>query len=146
MAEHVVIIKSDDYDEEIKALDLQCFTPKEAFPVELPPSAECWVALSKDEVVGYLVAHSYEGIHYVDRYGVSQTHAGKGLGKRLLRAWLRWARKDPTPNKYAWTYTVAKNAQSINALVGVGFRAWRPAKTPGGDIPLPLYCIWRKDL
>jgi len=117
------IVKSDDHDEEIAALDLVCFTKQEAYPVEMPSSAECWVALDKDEVVGYLVAHVgvHEGseCHYVDRYGVAPSYAGSGIGKRLLRAWLRWAKQG-----FAWTYTVADNARSINALINVGFRAW----------------------
>jgi RimJ/RimL family protein N-acetyltransferase len=77
----------------------------------------------------------------VDRYGVAPSHAGSGIGKRLLRAWLRWAK-----NGFAWTYTVADNARSINALINVGFRAWDTDVLPGGKPRDYKYCLWRKPL
>lgn len=129
------IVRTDEHDDEIAACDRQCFTADEAYPVELIPSAECWVALDGDEVVGYAVAHVIQGAGYLDRYGVLPSHAGQGVGKRLVRAWLRWARREGCP--HAWTYTVESNAQSINALIGCGLRAWRP------EWARPGYCVWR---
>lgn len=154
------IVKSDDHVDDIIELDGQCFDPDDAPPVQVPAHAECWVALDGDDVVGYLVAHiTPRGVpsfgparptprlaHYVDRYGVAQSHAGRGIGKRLLRAWLRWASRSRMDGDFAWTYTSADNAQSINALSACGFKAWRPSVLPGTTIP-PKYgwCIWRKD-
>lgn len=145
------IRKSDEHFDEIASLDMMCFTTDEATPVELTDHSECWVALDGDEVVGYLVAYAANAelapvagcVHYVDRYGVASTHAGKGIGKRLLRAWLRWAHEWPG---FAWTYTVARNAQSINALFGAGFRAWDPDVLPSGETHDRRYCVWRKEL
>jgi GNAT superfamily N-acetyltransferase len=132
------ILHTEDHDDEIAALDRLCFADGSAYPVELVASAECWVALDGDEVVGYAVAHAQCGAAYLDRYGVAPSHAGQGIGKRLLRTWLAWGRRARLG--YAWTYTVESNAQSINALVGVGLRAWRP------EWARPGYCVWRREL
>lgn len=132
------IIHTEDHDDEIAACDRVCFADGSAYPVELVPSAECWVALDGDEVVGYAVAHALSGAAYLDRYGVLPTHAGRGLGKRLLHTWLRWGRRERLG--YAWTYTLDSNAQSINALIACGLRAWRP------DWARPGYCVWRRPL
>lgn len=131
------IVHTSDHDDEIAALDAACFTREEAYPVSIIAASECWVALDGDDAIGYAVAETRDGAAYLDRYGVLPSHAGRGIGKRLVRAWLRWARRNGAD--YAWTYTVEANAQSINALVGCGFRAWRPEWARHG------YCVWRLD-
>lgn len=134
----IVIRHTEDHDDEIAALDAACFTRAEAYPVQVLAVSECWVALDGDEAVGYAVADLRLGGAYLDRYGVLPSHAGQGIGKRLIRAWLAWGRRSGAA--YAWTYTVEANAQSINALIGCGFRAWRPEWAQGG------YCVWRRPL
>lgn len=145
MSAPIRIVNTASHDDEIAALDLACFTPEEAHPVELTPECECWVALDGDSVVGYAVAHLSVGSTYLDRYGVASTHAGRGIGKRLLRAWLAWSRRERAA--YAWTYTHSHNASSINALIGVGFKAWAPGTFGGAGEPAsPRHCQWRKGL
>lgn len=140
----IKVCRTEDFDDEIAALDRQCFTKREAFAVNINTDmgAVRWIALDGDVPIGYAVAYPQPSRKdpgtYLDRYGVLPEYAGKGLGKRLLRAWLKAARKDGA--KCAWTYTVASNAASINALVSCHFRAWRPAW--GED----CYCIWRRAL
>jgi len=146
------IIRSDgEHDEEIQALDALCFRPQDAEPVGLDGDRDVWVALDGDTVVGYLVAQAVtEGVicrHYLDRYGVHPDHAGQGIGKRLCRAWLRHAHRRPG---WAWTYTYSHNAQSANALIHMGFRAWQTTKVPatigdpGGYAPMERFCMWRR--
>lgn len=129
---------TEEHDDEIAALDAACFTREEAFPVVVTAGSDCWVALDGDEAIGYAVADTRLGGAYLDRYGVLPAYAGRGIGKRLLRAWLAQARRARL--SYAWTYTVPSNASSINALVGCGFRAWRP------EWASPGYCVWRREL
>ena len=155
------IIRSDDYAEEIQALDALCFRPQDAEPVGLDGDRDVWVALDGDTVVGYLVAQAHQAgpdrhadgsaraytRHYLDRYGVHPEHAGRGIGKRLCRAWLRHAAKRPG---WAWTYTYSHNAQSANALIHMGFRAWQTRQVPatlgdpGGYAPMERFCMWRR--
>lgn len=134
------ILRTDDWDEDIEALDRACFLASEAIRVDVKPEAARWIALAGDIPIGYAVAYAQpeHGGSYLDRYGVLEEYSGRGLGKRLIRAWLGWARRGGAA--FAWTYTVPKNAASINALCGCGFRAWRPA---WGDAS---YCIWRREL
>jgi ribosomal protein S18 acetylase RimI-like enzyme len=132
------IRRSHEHDDEIQELDRDLFPVEYAPPLQIPASADTWVAIDGDHVVGYLVAHGA----YLDRYGVHPTLAGRGIGRRLLRAWLR-----SLGGGEAWTYTSADNAQSINALIRAGFRAWRPALLPAPWSRAPEYgwCIWLRE-
>lgn len=133
----VRILRTEDYDEDIERLDRECFRPSEAYRVVIGAGAQRWVALEGEDAIGYAVAYEGgNGYSYLDRYGVAPAHGGRGLGKRLLRAWLGAARRSHC--RYAWTYTVPANASSINALIAAGFRAWRP------EWGLREYCIWRR--
>jgi len=133
------IRNTDDHDDEIVALDREVFTEQEAHPVELGGSSECWIATNEeDHVVGYAVAYVTEGIGYFDRYGVLPEARGQRVGRRLVQASLRWAKKCGA--SYMWTYTVPANAESINCLTSCGFQAWRK---PDG---IHGYCYWKCDL
>lgn len=142
------IRRTHDHDDEIQDLDRALFSPKDAPALQIPPTADTWVALDGEEVVGYLVAHAGDrGVHYLDRYGVHPDAAGQGIGQRLLRAWLRVVDRFQEPGSaFAWTYTSADNAQSINALFRAGFKAWRPEvlPTPWNRRPEHGWNIWRR--
>lgn len=136
------VTRTHEHDDEIMDLDRALFPPSDAPPLQIPAFADTWVALDAGEVGGYLVAQERDGVNYLDRYGVHPDHDGRGVGRRLLRAWLRSARPG-----YAWTYTSADNAPSINALIRVGFRAWRPTELPQpwNRPPEHGWNIWRRE-
>lgn len=137
------IIRTDSHDDEILAMDAVCFPdPVADTRLVLWPQCECWVALDGDEPVGYAVAYLRDGASYLDRYGVLPEHGGEGIGKRLLRAWLRWSKREGA--EFAWTYTYARNGRSGNALISAGLRLWETPVHPGTTTPASeRHCHWR---
>jgi len=62
---------------------------------------------------------------YFCRAGVLETHRGKGLQKRLIRARVNHARK----LGYKWVITnTYENPASANSLISCGFRVFTPSK------------------
>jgi len=71
--------------------------------------------------------------------GVSGEHAGRGLGKRLLRAASAWAKRQGCAE--ITTYTI-DNPPSANNLIAVGYRQFiAPWYIPSDGVS-----YWRKRL
>lgn len=134
-----------EHDDEIAALDAECFADGTAPPVAISADADCWVALHGQTIVGYLVGEPTAVGGYLSRYGVAGAHSGQGIGQRLVRAWLRSLSAQGVT--WAWTYTHAHNAASINALVACGFKSWAPGTFPvTGEPQSEKFCLWRRAL
>lgn len=119
-------IRETDDEEAIGDFDRECFDPTENAPIHFELNPDMWLAMEGGERAGYAVATEYPpGALLFERYGVSETHRGAGLGKRLARHVVRWAKREGW--RGVWTYTHPTNATSGNVLAGCGFKQWRPA-------------------
>jgi GNAT superfamily N-acetyltransferase len=148
----VIRIRATDDEEAVHALDRECFTADDAAPIDFARSPEMWIAVDGGVPVGYASA-SYlrEGELHFDRYGVIESGRGVGLGGRLVRTVLAYAKRDGA--MFVHTYTHPSNAESINVLVRCGFKAWRPdpfhycvTDTPELRAAQSRWCYWRRDL
>ena len=93
-------------------------------PVDLGPGHLFWLAYAGPEPVGFvLFADGGTDILILERAGVLDTHAGRGIYKRLLRAAERAMRR---PCRLC-TYTSASNYASANGLIGAGWRLYEPS-------------------
>lgn len=142
-------IRRRPLDTEIRALDSALFP---GCPESEENAQACvWWGLEdlSDEdgpdLVGFCAARILRptepgaGAAYLARYGVAGSHVGKGLGKRLLRAASRWAKREGC--REIQTYTI-DNPESANALIAVGYRQFCCPWVIAG----PGVSYWRKRL
>jgi GNAT superfamily N-acetyltransferase len=124
----------DDELEEILALD------RATLPESVPSAdTDWWGAWDGPELVGYAGARLLgNGVYFLSRAGVVESHRGHGLQKRLIRCRVRRARALLAPR--AVTYTATHNAPSSNSLIACGFRVYEPEETYAGDDVI----YWRK--
>jgi GNAT superfamily N-acetyltransferase len=110
----------------IKGLDLLCFgADKSEAPSSEIHHSEWWAGF--DEVTPVCFAGAYV---YADkacgllRAGVLPNYRGQGLQKRLIDVRLKHAIKHKCDQ--AFTYVAPWNAASLNSLISLGFKAYRP--------------------
>jgi GNAT superfamily N-acetyltransferase len=145
-------IRLTDDEDAVEMLDRECLPVEDNAPIDFSRSPEMWLATADGDHIGYAVAtQQNENAAHFDRYGVSEAARGNGLGKRLIGTVLRWAKARGL--FYVHTYTYPQNVESINALVGCGFRAWLPPPSEYGldDTPevrafMAKSLFWRRDL
>jgi GNAT superfamily N-acetyltransferase len=145
-------IRLTDDEDAVDTLDRECFAEGDAYPIKFDASLEMWLATLGGEPAGYAVASmKTPDVAHFDRYGVTESARGHGLGKRLIRVASNWARSHGA--FYIHTYTHPSNAASINALIACGYRAWQPMpseygyeNTPETEARMGAWCYWRKDL
>lgn len=118
------------------------------FPADDPTTLhDCrwWVARVDGAFAGYAGAKVLlsEGAVYLCRAGVLPEYRGRKLQGRLIDARVRWARSLGGDVDTVITYTAAYNVKSSNALIGAGFRLYRPAD-PWFDDADVLY--WRRPI
>jgi GNAT superfamily N-acetyltransferase len=148
----MIRIRPTDDEAEIGDFDRECFDPTENGPIHFDLSPDMWLASDGEERLGYAVATEYPpGALMFERYGVAETHRGRGLGRRLTRHVARWAARNRWHS--VWTYTHPTNAVSGNVLAACGFKMWRPAPaffgyrvgSPEAEA-MSRYVYWRRDL
>lgn len=125
---------------EIIELDRVCFGEELQEPVGL---AAWWVALERDQVVGYAAARPssrWADVVYLLRVGVARSHRGRGLQKRLLKVREAWGRRWGAV--WAYTDTAFDNVASTNSLISAGYRAF----IPRNPWKVPHATYWRKRL
>lgn len=101
---------------------------KLAFPDDkwCGPGHLCWIAKSGATVVGFLALFMDERGLFISRVAVVKSMQGEGLGRRLVRYAIRHGYKCGYSNAY--TYTIAKNYESMCMLLKCGFRFIIPPK------------------
>lgn len=125
--------------DEIAELDLRLVGVH--YPFDALPD-DTWVIQDRGEIVAYAASKPSEllpGYVYLSRCGVIESHRGRGLQRRLIRARLRAARRDGLIGAY--TYTVLDNPPSANSLISEGFRLFDPGEGWRRDV-----LWWRKAL
>lgn len=108
---------------------------KQVFPDDDPVTTEghlWWVIYDGKTPVAYAGAKYIvaETVVYLSRAGVLESHRGKHLQRRLIRARVRWARKIGATQ--AITYTFVDNPASSNNLIKCGFVTYVPEWKWGG--------------
>ena len=71
-----------------------------------------------------------DGVGFLCRVGVVQTHRGKVLKKRLIK--VREQKAKRIGIKELVTYCVPWNCPSVNSLISCGYRLYRPGSYWGG--------------
>jgi GNAT superfamily N-acetyltransferase len=104
---------------------------------------EFWIAYEGATVVGYAGMRcppQWPGVAFLSRAGVAETHRGRGLQKRLIRARVARARRLGATDVV--TYTSTDNAPSANSLIACGFKIYDPEYAYVGS----SFVYWRKTL
>ena len=101
-----------------------------------------WVAYDGTEPVGFAslyASNRWSDAGYLSRAGVTRSHRGRGLQKRLIRVRERRARD------LGWRWLITdtwNNPPSQNSLIACGYRTFTPSKPWAGD----GVTYWRKKL
>lgn len=104
---------------QVEALDRTIFGDG-SYPLEVHEDTPAWLLWDPDRTipVGYLVADGPE----LERFGILRVGRGRGGSRKLLRAFVRYARDLNV--EMATTYTSPDNVESMRALIRDG---WLPA-------------------
>ena len=116
----------------IRGLDRLCFPWDEPYD---PRYAFWWIAWDRDAPVGFSglkPLRNEPGTAFMCRVGVLATHRGTGLGRKLIRCRIAWARRNPDITTLV-TYTMRSNLASANNLLREGFRLYEPDYKYGGE-------------
>jgi len=121
-------LATEDEIEEVSALD-RTLLPEAP---RASDNTEWWGAWDGIDLVAYAAARLLNnGVYFLSRAGVVESHRGHGLQKRLIRCRVARARKLCAPR--AATYTAPHNAASMNSLISCGFRVYEPDGAYVGD-------------
>lgn len=123
----------------IGSLEKQCFHPSEF--VEDKHAHTWWVVWDGKEPVGYASIQQWsDKICFLSSCGLLENVRGKGIQKRLIATRERFARA--AGNRIMVTYTSMTNVASINSLIRVGYKTYRPLyRWVGKD-----FVYWQKAL
>ena len=89
-----------------------------------PDEGLWWVLRENGDVVGYAGMIEGKAHWYLCRIGVVPDRRGNGYSKKLLKAQIQHAKKNPKP--MIVTDTHVHNIASANALIAAGFRLYEP--------------------
>jgi GNAT superfamily N-acetyltransferase len=104
--------------------------------------AEYWAAYDGTDLIGFAglkQSERWTDCVYFHTCGIVWGYRGKRLQRRLIRARLRWAKR----NGFVWahTYTLPSNPASSRSLIACGFRPYWPARPWAGAV-----CYWFRKL
>lgn len=114
----------------------------EAIPADLETDDPLvWLAYDGEHAIGFavLVCNS-AGEWHLRMSGVLPEYQRQGILVRMLRARLRWARRNGA--REVLTYTRPDNAESMRALIRCGLRPYRPSVAYAGE----WFVYWRVEL
>lgn len=132
-----ITLKSTERYQEIAYLDSQLFPEDE--PIENWQNSEWWIGYHKGEIISYCSLKCMGDYVYLNRAGVLDEFQGNGIQKKMIKKRLDWCKANNI--KYAITYTSHLNSASINSLIGMGFKAYRPNNMWAGSEF--LYWKWK---
>jgi GNAT superfamily N-acetyltransferase len=118
-------LRADDHDD-LERLQIECLGKELVMD---PEHGAWWIAWDGDHPVGYCalvpsVRYPHSG--YMARAGVTASHRGNGIQKKLIRARVNFAPKLGFVMLYS--DTVYGNIPSANNLISEGFRLYKPDK------------------
>jgi len=116
-------IKKTDKVDQIRELHARIFPQDDK---DILDTDELWqIADDNNELVGFCSARVLDKeIIYFNWAGLLEKAWGQGLHKRMIKARVRWAKKNGF--KYAITYTIIENIQSSKNLLKTGFELYIP--------------------
>ncbi len=132
-------IRRESNEKTLREVEAKCFHKDET--VDLTKYTTWWIAYLDGEPVGFATVEEFQDkIVFLSRAGVVEKARGMGIQKKLIAARERFARS--RGKNWAITYTILNNVQSINSLISLGYKTYRPMQMwVGKDV---LY--WRKKL
>lgn len=119
--------RTDDISQ-ILILHAKCFPGD-----DIEPADAHWILWDEGKAVGFCsgACLQKENGSFLSRVGVVQGYQGKGLQRRLVRAYLAWSKKQG--HKFSVTYTLFSNWKSIVNLLKCGYTFYAPACNWAGE-------------
>jgi GNAT superfamily N-acetyltransferase len=126
----------------VRRLEQRCFPADAAY---LPQKGMVFVSVLADDagVAGFVVGGFRPGGDvFLARVGVAKAYRGKGLARRLIKAFIHQV-MDKHGVKTVVTYARRNNPASLNALVAAGGRVYWPKRPFGCNDA--VYLRWDHD-